>query len=175
MGQAQVFMEEQNKLPELLIKLAEGATMPSKANLTDSGYDLVATSVRYDEEYGFLEYGTGVFLQIPEGYEVNLLPRSSISKYDLFMCNAPGKVDESYRKELFFRFKVTVDYEFARLDKNDDLCCSREGIPVPFYPRIYRINEKIGQMEMRKKHVYTLKQVEDVNDEGREGFGSTGR
>ena len=50
----------------LQIKLAERATMPSKANVTDSGYDIVAHSVSYNEEKGYLQYGTGIFLQVPE-------------------------------------------------------------------------------------------------------------
>ena len=163
------------ELPELLIKLAEGATMPSKANDTDTGYDLTATSVRYDEEYGFLEYGTGVFMHIPLGYEVKVFPRSSISKYDLFLCNATGIIDESYRKEVMLRFKPDYDYDVATLDANGGLICFRdvtysEGIT----PRIYQVGDKIGQFEMKKKDLYVIKQVEDINDEGRGGFGSSG-
>lgn len=163
------------ELPELLIKLAEGATMPSRANASDTGYDLTATSIRYDEEYGFLEYGTGVFMHIPAGYEVKVFPRSSISKYDLFLCNATGIIDESYRKEVMLRFKTTYDYDVATLDANGGLICFRdvtysEGIT----PRIYQVGDKIGQFEMKKKDLYTIKQVQDINDDGRGGFGSTG-
>lgn len=184
MGQAQVYMEETfgqfiqrgygvNK-PELLIKLAQGATLPSRANVTDTGYDLTATSIRYDEEYGFLEYGTGVFMHIPEGYEVKVFPRSSISKYDLFLCNGTGIIDETYRKEIFLRFKTTVDYEFAQwLPAHQNLKCGREGINTPFYPATYKVGDKIAQFEMKKKDLYTVKLVEDINDGGRGGFGST--
>jgi len=48
MGQGQYFMEEQTKLPQLKIKLAEGAVMPTKANDTDTGYDLTATNFALD-------------------------------------------------------------------------------------------------------------------------------
>ena len=161
------------ELPELLIKLAEGATMPSRANDTDTGYDLTATSVRYDEEYGFLEYGTGVFMHIPDGYEVKVFPRSSISKYDLFLCNAVGVIDEQYRQEVKLRYKTTYDYDVARLDANGGLICFKditysEGIT----PRIYQIGDKIGQFEMKKKDLYTVKQVGDISETGRGGFGS---
>lgn len=161
------------ELPELLIKLSEGATMPSRANASDTGYDLTATSVRYDEEYGFLEYGTGVFMHIPVGYEVKVFPRSSISKYDLFLCNATGIIDESYRKEVMLRFKPDYDYESAVLDADNDLKCEREGIPVAIFPTIYRIGDKIGQFEMKKKDIYTVRQVEDIKTTLRGGFGST--
>ena len=163
-----------NEVPELLIKLADGATMPSKANNTDTGYDLTATSIRYDEEYGFLEYGTGVFMHIPTGYEVKVFPRSSISKYDLFLCNATGIIDESYKKEVMFRFKTTYDYDVATLDANGGLLCHIEGISYAVTPTIYQVGDKIGQFEMKKKDLYTIKQVQNINDDGRGGFGSTG-
>lgn len=167
------FIGRQEQIPELLIKLAEGAAMPSKANDTDTGYDLTATGISYNEEHGFLQYNTGVFMQIPEGYEVKIYPRSSISKYDLLLCNGVAVIDETYHNEILLRFKTTVDYEFGRLDKNDDLCCSREGIPVPFYPNIYRIGDKIAQFEMKKKDEYSVVQVDDIEDSIRGGFGSS--
>lgn len=185
MNQGQVFKEEEQnkyitgydpyKIPQLKIKLAEGATMPTKANPSDSGYDLTATSVRYDEQYGFLEYGTGVFLEIPKGYEVNLLPRSSISKYDLIMCNSPGKVDQEYRRELLFRYKVTQYYQSAKMDGEYLKCVYFDGTAYnKLYPTIYKVGDKIGQMEMRKKHEYELVEVSEVEDEGRGNFGSSG-
>ena len=170
----QSFIEEQNKLPELLIKLAEGATMPSKANDTDTGYDLTATEISYNEEYGFLEYSTGVFMDIPKGYEVKIYPRSSISKYDLFLCNGVGVIDEDYKLEVKFRFKTTFDYDFAFLDLDNDLILNREGINTDIWPNIYRIGDKIGQFEMKKKDLYTVKQVDSINESQRQGFGSTG-
>ena len=163
-------------MTKLKIKLAEGAVLPSKANPSDSGYDITATSVRYDEEYGFLEYGTGVFLHIPEGYEVNLLPRSSISKYDLIMCNSPGKVDELYRKELFFRFKPTKRYDVMQLlAAHGTMKCGNRGSAFVEYINVYKVGDKIGQLEMRKKHEYELLQVDDVDANERGGFGSTDR
>ena len=183
MSQGLSYKEEQEmlermakaELPQLLIKLAEEATLPSKANPTDTCYDLTATSVRYDEELGFLEYGTGVFMHIPEGHEVKVFPRSSISRYDLFLCNGTGIIDESYRKEIFLRFKTTFDYEFAQyLPAHGLLKCAKEGILQAIYPVIYNVGDKIGQFEMKKKDLYTIKQIEDISDEGRGGFGSTG-
>lgn len=180
MGQAQYFMEEQFKesvfhdtIPQLRIKLAEGAVLPTKANPTDSGYDITAIGLRYDEENGFLEYKTGVYLNIPDGYEVKIYPRSSISKYDLFLCNSVGVIDQSYNKELLFRFKTTFDYEIGYLDRDNDLVCKKEGISTVIYPKIYRVGDKIGQMIMEKRVEYTIKQVDSIEDSGRSGFGST--
>ena len=175
MGQAQVFMEEQNKLPQLKIKLAEGATMPTKGTKpSDTGYDLTVTSVRYDEEYGFLEYGTGVFMEIPVGYEVKVYPRSSMSKYDVFQCNHVALIDESYRKEIFIRHKTTFDFDVATFE-NGVLKCWRDDTPHLFaYPTIYKVGDKIAQFEMKKKDPYELIQVDNVEDTGRDAFGSSG-
>lgn len=161
---------------ELKIKLDKGATMPFKANPTDSGYDLVATRVEYNDEYGYIEYGTGVYLDIPTGYEVLIYPRSSISKYDLVQCNSVGVVDQTYNKELIIRFKPTIDYDFAvLLPSHGSLKCGKESDKgyVPFYANIYKVGDKIGQMIMQKKLDYTLKQTEEIVDSGRGCFGSS--
>lgn len=160
---------------ELKIKLDEGATMPFKANPTDSGYDLKAHSIRFDEEYGFLEYGTGVYLNIPEGYEVLLYPRSSISKYELVQCNSVGIIDTSYSKELLIRYRVLLSYDGAYLENNKLVCWNEDNEGVhKFSPLMYKIGDKIGQMIMQKKLNYSLVQVENIQENERQGFGSTG-
>ena len=68
-------------------KLCETAVIPSYAKPGDAGMDLVATSRVFDK-YGNVEYGTGLAMEIPEGYVGLLFPRSSISKQDLSLANA---------------------------------------------------------------------------------------
>lgn len=75
------------------IKLAEGAVMPTYAKEGDAGLDLTAISIRYDEEQDYIEYDTGVHVEIPDGYVGLVFPRSSISNYDLELTNAVGVID----------------------------------------------------------------------------------
>jgi dUTP pyrophosphatase len=44
---------------------------------------------------------TGLFLEIPEGYEVQVRPRSGLAlKHGLTCLNSPGTVDSDYRGEI---------------------------------------------------------------------------
>lgn len=89
------------------IKLSEGAVMPKYAKPGDAGMDLTAISEKIinEKDFGYIEYGTGISLEIPEGYFIDIRPRSSISETGLFLANAPGTIDSQYRGELKCRFK----------------------------------------------------------------------
>jgi dUTP pyrophosphatase len=84
-----------NKIDVKIKKLHPGAVIPSYAKTGDAGLDLVATSRTFTNEdgYGYVEYGTGLSLEIPEGYYGAVVPRSSISKTGMFLANSPGTID----------------------------------------------------------------------------------
>ena len=84
-------------------KLNENAVIPKYAKPGDAGMDVVATSINVTDEY--IEYGTGLAFEVPEGYCMLIFPRSSVSKYDLTLANSIGLLDSSYRGELKLRFK----------------------------------------------------------------------
>lgn len=45
--------------------------------------------------------GTGIFLEIPEGYEAQVRPRSGLAlKKGLTVLNSPGTIDSDYRGEI---------------------------------------------------------------------------
>lgn len=45
--------------------------------------------------------GTGIFLEIPEGYEAQIRPRSGLAlKKGLTVLNSPGTIDSDYRGEI---------------------------------------------------------------------------
>lgn len=86
-------------------KLIDSAVIPSYAKPGDAGMDLTATSV--NETLTYIEYGTGLTVEIPENYVGLIFPRSSISKYGLILANSIGVIDSGYRGEILCRFKVT--------------------------------------------------------------------
>lgn len=134
-----------------ILKLHRDAVIPSYANPTDGGLDLTATEVNLTEDY--IEYGTGLAMEIPEGHVGLLFPRSSNSKKALLLCNSVGVVDPAYRGEIKLRYKkVAKGSEYSIGDKVAQL------IIIPF-PAI--------QFE----EVYAL--AESVR--GDNGFGSTGQ
>ena len=94
-------------------KLHEDAVLPTYAKPGDAGLDITATSngTMVDSQpnpsvWYYIEYKTGLSVEIPEGYVGLLFPRSSISKSSLILANAVGVVDSSYRGEICFRFKI---------------------------------------------------------------------
>ena len=64
---------------EVKIKLEEGAVLPKYSKPGDAGMDLTAMTVRYDKDNDYIEYDSGVSVEIPEGYVGLVFPRSSIS------------------------------------------------------------------------------------------------
>lgn len=82
---------------------SEIKNIPKKANSNDAAYDCVAISFTETDDY--IEYGLGFSLEIPDDFAGFIYPRSSISKYDLFLCNGVGVIDSGYRDEVKVRFK----------------------------------------------------------------------
>ncbi len=74
-------------------KLVEDAVIPTYAHATDAGLDLTATSYEYKQEFDCHVYGTGLALEIPEGYVGLIYPRSSNRKTNAYMANHVGVID----------------------------------------------------------------------------------
>jgi dUTP pyrophosphatase len=134
-------------------KLSETAVIPSKAHDFDAGLDLIAVSKKNDTKGRYIEYGTGLAMEIPE-YCVGLIfPRSSISKTSLNLRNSVGVIDSGYRGEIKLRFGV---------DNNSNI--------------EYSLYDKIGQiliLEMPNLEIQEVKQL-SKSSRGSGGFGSTG-
>lgn len=139
-------------------KLQKEAVIPAYANPTDAGMDLTATSVVWGEDY--IQYGTGLAVEIPEGYVGLLFPRSSISKLDLTLANSVGVIDSGYRGEIQLRFKT----------HNTDFFSSKKRT------KRYAVGDRVGQLIVIP-HPKIVWEVEDElaeSERGTGGFGSTG-
>ncbi len=131
-------------------KLIPEATIPKYANPGDAGMDVYAISKKETDKY--IEYGTGISFEIPEGYVMLIFPRSSVSNTDLILANSVGVLDSGYRGELKIRFR-------------------KNGFDV------YQIGDRIAQIIILP---YPKVNFEEVNDlsasiRGEGGFGSTGK
>ncbi len=80
-------------------RLSPDSVVPSYAKEGDAGLDLTATSFNTDPQGNFI-YGTGLAIEIPEGYVGLIFPRSSIVKKQMALANSVGVVDSGYRGEL---------------------------------------------------------------------------
>lgn len=136
-------------------KLQPHAMIPQYADEGSAGLDLIAIDMEFNRDYGYYEYGTGLAIEIPEGYEGQIRPRSSISKYDVMLCNPPGTIDSSYRGEVLVRFKPT-DGERSQ---------------------IYAVGEKVAQLVIKPVPKVEFQEVEELSEtqRGTGGFGSTGK
>jgi len=136
-------------------KLVPEAVIPAYSNPGDAGLDLVATYVKVEDhnKYGYFEYGTGIAVEIPEGYVGLVFPRSSICKTGMILSNSVGVIDSSYRGEIKFRFKYvsgTASYE---------------------------VGDRVGQLIIIPYPVVEFEEVDELSEtqRGSGGFGSSGK
>ncbi len=98
---------------------------------------------------------TGLFIELPEGYEAQLRPRSGLAfKHGISLPNTPATIDSDYRGEI----KIAL-INFS----NEDF--------------VVRTGERIAQMVIAKHEKAELIQVTELNEtkRGEGGFGSTGK
>jgi len=109
-------------------KIHPNAVIPKYAHSTDACFDLTAVSVNTvnNGDYGYLEYGIGIQMAIPEDYCGLIFPRSSISDTGLILSNAVGVVDSAYRGEIKVRFKWIPETKAYSIG---DRCCQMMIVP----------------------------------------------
>ncbi|MBP5172421.1 MAG: dUTP diphosphatase [Bacteroidales bacterium] len=97
---------------------------------------------------------TGLYLEIPVGYEVQVRPRSGLAaKKGVTVLNTPGTIDADYRGEV----KVIL-------------------VNLSNEPFVVEPGERIAQLVLAKHEVIEWEEVEELADSarGEGGFGSTG-
>lgn len=90
-----------------IMKLDAGARIPRYAKPGDAGMDLYAVSQKFDD-HGNYVFGTGLAMEIPEGYVGLIFPRSSISKTAHSLRNAVGVIDSGYRGEIIMKYDINT-------------------------------------------------------------------
>ena len=140
-----------------ILRLPHGADLPLPAYATAgaAGLDVVAAEDVDLAPGARHAVATGFALAIPDGYEVQVRPRSGLAlKHGITCLNTPGTIDSDYRGEV----KVIL----ANLGQE------------PF--RVVR-GERIAQLVPAEVTRATLNEVDtlDATVRGVGGFGSTGR
>lgn len=133
--------------------LHQDADLPFYSKQGDACADLTCVGVT-EEEY-YIEYSTGVALEIPEGYLGLVFPRSSVTNKELLLKNSVGVIDSGYRGEIKFRFYPYNGYNTFKK---------------------YYIGDRIGQLLIIPYPKINFVEVEELSDSqrGEGGFGSTG-
>jgi dUTP pyrophosphatase len=94
------------RLPDITIgiqRLANGEGLPLPAYATEgaAGMDIVSADTLTLEPGTRCAVATGFAMAIPEGYEVQVRPRSGLAlKHGITCLNTPGTIDSDYRGEI---------------------------------------------------------------------------
>jgi dUTP pyrophosphatase len=91
------------------IKINKAAIIPTKANFSDVGYDISILNVHKKLNSKTTLYDTGICLNIPVGYYVEIVPRSSIVKSGYMLSNSIGIIDCSYKGNLYVGLTKVCD------------------------------------------------------------------
>jgi len=156
-------------------KLHPNAVLPKRANSTDAGYDLVALDCGQIVRDNFIEYNSGIAIELPPGYHALIHPRSSISSHDLILANSIGLVDNGYRGPILCRFKI-VPPQKPTEDFSESGGVTMEGqYQIPWFPKIYCKGDRIAQLVIEKTVDVEVQAVEELSTtaRGAGGFGST--
>ena len=141
----------------LVKKLNSKAQLPKYKTSGSSGMDLMAlieNPIKIKPQESAL-IATGIAIDIPEGTEVQIRPRSGLAaKSSISVLNTPGTIDSDYRGEIKIILFNHGKEEFT-INNND----------------------RIAQMVLMPILKAEFEEVEDLPEtlRGSEGFGSTGK
>jgi dUTP pyrophosphatase len=84
-----------------VIKLNEGARLPSRAHEGDAGLDLYSCETAHVGPGERWSVGTGIAIEVPAGHAGLVLPRSGLAReHGISLVNGPGLIDSGYRGEV---------------------------------------------------------------------------
>ena len=130
--------------------------LPNYETTGSAGMDIrtnITSSVTLKSLERFM-FPTGLFIELPEGYEAQMRPRSGLAaKRGLTCLNSPGTIDSDYRGEM----KVIL-------------------VNLSNETQIIEPGERIAQLVIAKYERIDWQQVEVLSEtkRGAGGFGSTG-
>lgn len=153
---------ENNDVTVKVYRKNSDVILPEYAKLGDACMDVYAHQIEFDHEKQRVIVYTGLYFAIPYGYEMEIRPRSSLTKYRWILANSPGTIDCGYRGEILVIF--------TPLDKDVNM----EEL-FPFTER-----DRVCQIIVRKRpyiHWDVCDSYDKLGptDRGSGGFGSTGK
>ena len=146
-------------MSKMMVKIVNKSvhSLPEYATSGSSGMDLRA----FLSESIFLKplerilVPTGLFIELPDGYEAQVRPRSGLAiKQGITCLNSPGTIDADYRGEI----KVIL------INLSDEVQTINNG-------------DRIAQMVIQKVEKIQWNLVNELNETARSegGFGHTGK
>lgn len=133
----------------------EGLPLPGRATAGAAGMDLVSAVDITVAPGARVLVPSGLSVAVPEGYELQLRPRSGLAlKHGITLPNTPATIDSDYRGEL----------QVILINLGD----------APF---VIARGDRIAQMLVQRVEPVEFREVAELPPSGRGagGFGSTGR
>jgi len=140
-----------------IVRVNQKAVLPAYATAHSAGMDLVAcldTPMQIEPMQNAL-VPTGLSIELPEGYEAQVRPRSGLAlKHSITVPNTPGTIDADYRGEIRV-ILMNLGTEPFRVHHGD----------------------RIAQMVVTRYEHVSLEEVDELSEtvRGAGGFGHTGR
>ena len=141
----------------LKCKILDGAILPSYKTSGSAGADICA----FLDEPKILKVGerfavpTGLSFEIPEGYEIQIRPRSGLALNNgVTLLNAPGTIDSDYRGEVKV-ILINLGDKYFEINNGDRIA---QMVVAPVVQCKFEITNELSSTER-----------------GSGGFGSTGR
>lgn len=131
-----------------------GLPLPAYATAGAAGMDVVSAEDVILPHGGRHAVATGFAMAIPEGYEIQVRPRSGLAlKHGISLPNTPGTIDSDYRGEL----------KIIMINLGDEAFVIRRG-------------DRIAQLVAAPVQLAAFTEVEELDEteRGAGGFGSTG-
>jgi dUTP pyrophosphatase len=138
-------------------RLPHGDGLPLPAYATDgaAGMDVVAAEALTLDPGARCAVATGFAMAIPEGYEVQVRPRSGLAlKHGITCLNTPGTIDSDYRGEIKV-ILINLGSEAFAINRGDRIA---QLLPAPV-----------------QRATFTLLDILPETVRNTSGFGSTGR
>jgi dUTP pyrophosphatase len=170
---------QRTTIPVKVMRLHEDAVIPRYAKALDAGFDLVAVEDVIIAPGETAKIKTGLAFALPDGYELQVRPRSGISaKTKLRVSNAPGTIDAGYRGEVCILMdNIKTESGVKGLECFNT---SEQVIPVEHsvdrHSYIIRKGERIAQGVLCAVPLARFQEVSELDEteRGAGGFGSSG-
>lgn len=140
-------------------KLNEAAKIPTFAHQSDSGCDVCCIEDFTLESGGTRIVNTGLSVEIPQGFEIQVRPKSGLAaNQGITIINTPGTIDSGYRGEI----KIIL-----------------HKLKIPNLPQFktFKAGDKVAQLIFAQVIHPKFTVTEQLNDStrGKNGLGSSGR
>lgn len=143
---------------DVKIYLSDTAKLPDYKHIGDAGCDVCSNDENFMLGAGERRLvHTGIYMDIPEGYECQVRPRSGLTlEKGITVLNSPGTIDSSYKGEC----------NIILINNSNKIVTIEKGM-------------RIGQFVFNKYESANFIQVKNYEDIGQSqrgsgGFGSTG-